>query len=351
METARKGIASRRGVSEEASGMRAFSRLAGFALAAAAPLACTMAAPAAPPLNEVVDLVRSHATGLDAARLNTLAVEGLVEKLAGQVRWKAPPDASATNPAAGPAARVFDGKIGYVRPAELDPASAAALAKAVSSLAATNKCTGWLLDLRCVGGTDFAAAAAVADVFTPPGQAILDWGGGMQVGGPKTNPPAPLAVLVNAETRGAADALAASLRANNLALLFGSPTGGEAAKFEDFTLSNGAVLQIATGVLLTGDGAAVPVAGQKPDIAVSVSPAAERSYLQDPYGGTEANPLGSPLRRRINEAELVRERRGESAPAGAQHPAASPKVIRDPVLARAVDFLKGLEILRPSATR
>ena len=53
-------------------------------------------------------------------------------------------------------------------------------------------------------------------------------------------------MLVNGETRGAAEALAAALHQAGAGLIIGSPTAGAATSFKEFPLSNGERLRVAT---------------------------------------------------------------------------------------------------------
>jgi len=116
-----------------------------------------------------------------------------------------------------------------------------------------------------------------------------------------------------------------------------------------------------------GDGAVMSNNGVKPDIAVEVSPEDERAYYTDAFKAVASSgqTIGAGLlstnspsgtnraaRRRFNEAELVRERRDgadfeaeetESARYESEKP-----MVHDPVLARAIDLLKGLAVVRAS---
>ena len=107
--------------------------------------------------------------------------------------------------------------------------------------------------------------------------------------------------------------------------------------------------------------------GVKPDITVEVDPQQERSYYVDAFkeiprtnlliggglaltnqtGGT--NPIAR--KNRYNEAELVRERKegaslDSDVPAGRFEP--ETPTVQDPALARALDVLKGLALVRQS---
>jgi C-terminal processing protease CtpA/Prc len=186
-----------------------------------------------------------------------------------------------------------------------------------------------------------------------------------------------LAVLVNGETRGAAEALAAALHQAGAGLIIGSPTAGEATAFREFPLSNGERLRVAAA---PGSSGGSTISRVQPDIAVTVAGGDERVFFDNPYqtiatGNTNSSPGNTnflPYVEHTSEADLVRQRQKDgklikvpvlredlireksdgsdgnenSAPSRAAEP--QKPVIRDPVLARAVDLIKGLAIIRES---
>jgi hypothetical protein len=166
----------------------------------------------------------------------------------------------------------------------------------------TNSLAGTILDLR---GADGDSAAPAADYFSTA--------------------KSPLVILVNRQTDGAAVTLANKLRAAGVGIVIGSPDGNI-----------------------------------RPDIAVSVRADDETRFLKNPYAASV--PAPAPLLSATNdllpyvdhtsEAELVRKRikDGEDDSDASNTPRAEPvqPVIRDPVLARAVDLLKALAILHPA---
>ena len=283
---------------------------------------------AGPDFKEVYDLVRAHLAGMSEAQLNQAAVQALVSGLGPRVSL-------VTNGAAAKAraeaplvskSSVFDGEIGYVRIERVGDGLASAVREACSRLAATNKLAGVILDLRYAAGDDYASAAATAELFIKKDQALLNWGNGMVRS--KDNSEAislPVAVLVNRQTAGAAEALAAVLRETGAGLILGSTTAGQAMIAQEFPLKNGDRLRIATAPIQLGDGSALSEQGLKPDIAVEVTAADERAYYADAYkvprqgellagaGLTLTNSASGTNRAvrrpRFNEAELVRERR------------------------------------------
>jgi C-terminal processing protease CtpA/Prc len=223
-----------------------------------------------------------------------------------------------------------------------------------------------VLDLRYAGGDDYAAAAATADLFVSKPRALLDWGNGTVKAKEKPDAiNAPVAVLVNHETVGAAEALAAVLRQAAAALILGSTTAGQAMIMQEYPLKNGDRLRVATTPVKLGDGAELSSRGLAPDIAVDVSGEDERAYYADAF---RAVPRGSLLanqtlaltnsssginrnnRRPRNEAELVRERKEGLSPEAdltlSRDVAAEGPMVHDPALARALDVLKGLAVVR-----
>lgn len=167
--------------------------------------------------------------------------------------------------------------------------------------AATNKIAGTVLDLRFAGGDDSNSAKSAGDML---GQKKL-----------------PLAILVNDETSGAAIELARQLRNADAGLIFGSSTN------------------------------------LSPDVSISMSAEDEKKLIADPWGTISTNQIHLasaatndflPFVDHTTEADLVRARikdgEEDSAMAAKQEP--QKPFIRDPVLARGLDFVKGLAIMR-----
>ena len=315
-----------------------------------------------PDFKEVFDLLRANAASVNETSLNRAAVEGLLSKLAGHA-WLVDSSSSSapdTNIAPVSSSAIFDESYGYIRVSRVDRRLPDQFATALDKLAATNKLKGLVIDLRFANGSDYDAAAKVADHFLGSEQPLLDWGNGSAKSTDKTNAfRQPVAILINQLTRGGAEALAAVLRQKDVGLLIGTNTPGQASITKDFPLKNGEVLRIAVAPIKSGDG---EVVGRlKPDIQVDVNPDDERAYFTDAYkvlrpgSGSAATNVASlsvtnKPRRRINEAELVRMlREGENLDEESARPArvepAKP-VITDPALARAIDLLKALAVVR-----
>ena len=241
---------------------------------------------AGPDFKEVYDLVRAHLAGMSEAQLNQAAVQALVSGLGPRVSL-------VTNGAAAKAraeaplvskSSLFDGEIAYVRVERVGDGLANAVREACKKLAGTNKLEGVILDLRYAAGDDYASAAATAELFIKKGQPLLDWGTGMVRSKDKSDAISlPVAVLVNRQTAGAAEALAAVLRETGSGLILGNRTAGRAMIAQEFPLKNGERLRIATAPIRLGDGSKLSEQGLKPDITVEVAPADERAYYADAY--------------------------------------------------------------------
>ena len=320
----------------------------------------------APNPTEVFELLRTNLPGITDAQLQVAAVEGLVKELAPRV-WLAGAgrtDRDATD--AGPAllkSEVLPGPALYLRLGRVSAGLSAEVESAFTELSATNQFKGLVVDLRYANGTDYAAAGEAADLAVGKEQLLLDWGTGRARSTAKSDvPELPIVVLVNQQTAGAAEALAGVLRDAGVAILIGTNTAGRAMMTEEFPLSNGQRLCIARKGIKLGSGEELTSTGLRPDIVVKVAPADEKAWWADPFrdlsapsgAGTDSGSAASvtgtnrPPRRRVNEAELVRARRegtNLNAVTGAvvEEDAA---VVRDPALARALDLLKALAVVK-----
>lgn len=207
-------------------------------------------------------------------------------------------------------AAVLENDVLYLRASHVGTNLADEIRSAQSALTGTNKIIGTVLDLRFADGDDPEAAKAAADWFAAK--------------------KLPLAVLTDGETRNAAVQLAELLRNAREGLIFGSATSGT-----------------------------TNLAPVQPDIAVKVSPEDERAFMENPYAAlatNETNPPAAtnnllPFMDSISEADLVRAKI-KDGDADGNPPPPPQKIepfkpsIRDPVLARAVDLIKGLTIVR-----
>jgi hypothetical protein len=333
-----------------------------------------------PEFHEVYSLIQEYLPGVKPQELDHAAAEGLAMALSPRVILITNnASSSGSNQESGPIVlrtSVFDGQIAYVRIARVSDKLPEEIRNACRDVGKTNKLKGVVLDLRYAHGDDYQGAGAAADVFIKKEQTLINWGTGEYHSKHSDDDLAfPVAALVNHETRGAAEALAGIIRQAGAGLVIGRKTAGQAMVAREVTLKNGDLLRIATARVMLGDGTALTSQGVAPDITVDVSAADERAYYADAFkvltrpevasaagSGTNSargssNLASSPTtttnrtvrRPRFNEAELVRERRegtlsDDLAPEREAEP--DKPVVRDPALARALDLLKGLAVVR-----
>lgn len=315
-----------------------------------------------PPLAEVVALLKSNLPGLTPEQLQAGDVESLLGRLSNRVRLLEDYEEPALDSAAVTSSSLLEERFAYLRLGEVACGAFTNTLDRLTELRAGRRgVAGAVLDLRFAGGRDFAAGAQLAGIFLPAGTPLFDAGDGLLSTPTVTNRfDGPLAVLVNGQTHGAAEALATALQQRGAALLVGDATAGDAAVVQDLPLTTGQRLRVTLSQVKFAEGHTVPLSGTLPDLRLPIVANAERAYLRDPFtvaisrtnSPTATNSITTSVRvrRRVNEAELVRNREGTNnvAPVPPE-PAPAAPIIRDPVLARGLDFLKGRALLAAQA--
>jgi C-terminal processing protease CtpA/Prc len=336
------------------------------------------------PTAEVISVLKSNYVDRDQLNeklLNEATVTGILDAV-GRGAMIVAPESPSTNAVAVPdepkptsplaRAEVIGTDIGYIRLAEVTDGALTALDAELKKFA-DEKVTGFVLDLRYAGGTNFAAAAAIASRFLNNGQELFtlkssekapqvfhasaDVKAASVAGTDMAT--APLMLLVNAETRDSAEALAGALRAADRGIVIGSKTAGSAAAWQEVKLNNGRTLRIATAkiVLPPSQNATQPTDifpdGLTPDVGVKIDAKVE----QDVVLNVQTNmTLTASLQPRVNkkdltEAELVKVFHGQATDideptADKEHEEENEiQNVRDVVLQRAVDILKGIRVL------
>lgn len=311
-----------------------------------------------PDYSEVRSAIQTHVPGVTAAELDEAAVRGLLEAFRDRIRLVMPEAESETAAPDLFSVQTITAGVGLVRIEKLTAGLAAAVPAEIRAAQATNEWHGLVLDLRFAAGDDYAAVAAVGDLFFTEARPLLDWGQGMISATTKSEAiTLPVVVLVNGATAGAPEVLAELLRETGTALILGAPTRGAVVTGREIPLRDGMRLVVSGTPVKLGPGKEVASGGVTPDIRVNTNPAQERAHWLDPFAnlnptlasdGAGTNRVGQ--RPRTNEADLVRARReGVSVDSAALSPREvepEPPVIYDPALARAVDVLKGLAVVR-----
>ena len=350
------------------------------------PLQAAGTDPALRQTTEIISALKSNYVDrekLDGKTLDDATVAGILEALgSGATIVSSEPVTTNSQNAAihgsnlvGPIARteVIDPNIGYIRFADVSDGAVTALDVGLAKLT-EEKANGFVLDLRFADGTNYTAAAEIASRFVSGGEELFtlkssEKGAKVFHASAEAKPAAsagldltaaPLALLVNAGTRGSAEALAGALRARDRGIIIGSKTAGTAAAWKDVKLSDGQVLRLATAKIVlpakdeeNGKPVNLFPNGITPDVAVKI---AAKTELEVVLAVQTNETLTVSLQPRVNkkeltEAQLVQAFHGLAIDASNtstnkdSEEESDIQNVRDVVLQRAVDILKGIRVL------
>ncbi len=294
---------------------------------------------------------------LSEAEVSRATIQGLIERLA--------PGAS-LQPAAGESgsgvsvfkSEIIAGSAGYLRIGSLNAENLAALDAALQDIAA-KKIGAVILDLRATpAGSEFAQAAEVCKRFCPKGKVLFTVKKptvrAEQVLTSKEDPKFTrlLVALVDGDTAGAAEIIAAVLRTHAKAMIFGQRTRGEAVEFSDIALPSGKLLRVAVAEAALPDATPVFPGGVKPDIVVDVSQETTQSVLKQGLESGVTSLVEETERQKMNEAALVAKRNPEldAMQAAQANKGEKPKApLRDVALQRALDFITTIGLYEKKA--
>ena len=292
-------------------------------LLAAGSLSAQEVSPASPALTAEERLQALDAEQIDAAinalRTKHLEAEALDEPAVRRAMLRGlleglQPGAELAGPAAEPAVpvpffmEILGERTGYIRPGSLGTENIARLDAALQEFR-DKKVDAVVLDLRAApDGGDFEIAAQFAGRFAPAAAPLFVLSGetdrNFTAGGPRAFDGV-VAVLVDADTAGAAEAIAASLRVHARAMLVGARTSGRAVEFEEVDLGDDQLLRLAAAEVLVEGLPAVYPGGLEPDLAVEQDEATrEAIFAALPEKGAAAFVF-QPEREQLNEAALV----------------------------------------------
>jgi peptidase S41-like protein len=310
-----------------------------------------------PDLQAVITLLKSNFTNPDEitdTELNRATVEGLMMRLPrGVMLLPAKENATAETPTVF-YSEIIGGHIGYARVGSLNAANLQALDKSVANFASKNV-NAVVVDLRASPATtDLPLGAEFAKRFCPKGKTLFTLrkpAGRQDRMFSSDRDPAfrgLIMVLVDGDTAGAAEAIAAALRFYNKALLIGQVTAGRAAEYSDLSLPSGKILRVAVAEMISPDGRPLFPEGTKPDLPVDMSMADKRQIFQLsgekgmwPFVYEGARPhmneaaLLAGTNPEVEAAEAAQQRRGRAPEKPPAH---------DPVLQRALDVVTSLEV-------
>jgi hypothetical protein len=247
---------------------------------------------------------------------------------------------------------IFEGHIGYLRLGGLNSANLKAMDKKLEEFG-SKKIDALVVDLREENaGSDFAVAAEFAKRFCPKGKLLFTLRKPAARQDRAFNSDrdpalrALMTVLTDSDTSGAPEAVAATLRMYDKALIIGQPTAGRAVEYSDLPLPSGKVFRVATAEAVLPDGKLLFPDGLKPDLPVEMSRAEKRQLFQLSADKGMAPFVYETERPHLNEAALIAGTNPEldSTDGQRRNRAREKQPAHDPVLQRALDIVTSLEI-------
>ena len=305
-------------------------------------------------LQAAVGLLKSNFTNpesLTETELNRAMIAGLLVRMPGGLMLLPNRESAAAEPAAPFYSEVFENHIGYLRLGSLNSANLKEMDKNLQGFT-TKKVDAVIVDLRASSTGDFATAAEFAKRFCPKGKVlfILRKPAVRQDRSFSSDrDPAfqgLIVVLTNGDTAGGAEAVAATLKFHDKALIIGQPSAGRAVEYSDLPLPSGKILRVASAEAVLPDAQPLFPGGVKPDLPVEMPSADTRQIfrLSSEKGMTPF--VYESERPHLNEAALIAGTNPELDIPDAQRRNRSreKQPARDSVLQRALDVVTSLEI-------
>ena len=307
-------------------------------------------------LDQVLQLLKDNyitPASLSDSEIRRATVQGLLDRIAPGASIQQAPVAGAADAAAPFRSEILDNRIGYARLGAISPGNVSELDAALQKFTAA-KIGALVLDLRATPpGSEFEQTAEVCKRFCPKGRVLFSVKKPSikqeQILTSKEEPKFKgiFVVLVDHNTAGNAEVIAAVMRTHVNALVIGQQTKGEAVEFGEFPLASGKQIRIAVAEVALPENVPVFPGGVKPDLVVDVPQETTDAVLQQELEKGVSEYVFETERPRMNEAALVAGTNPEldaiQAAQGAKGP--KPKApLRDAVLQRAVDFITTISL-------
>ena len=343
----------------------------------AAPTAAPVEAPS---VDEIIHILKTYYVDgdkIDAKLLNEASVIGLLGALDQGAKILSAEEVTAEKNDSQPLsdkvfpslarAEVIDPSIGYIWLQDFTSDVPKQIEEKIKIFTLANA-QGYIIDLRFCAGQNYDIANSIASYFVNKGTDLFS----LKSAEPNskvfrsiaTSIPLvedPLMILVNDKTAGCCEALAGALRVQDRSLIIGNSTAGRAASWQDVALANGRILRVATAKVMLASteerpaGSEVFPRGITPDIEVDMPLDVAIDVLYNFDTNTTLSATLEPQgikKNTVSEADLVKAFRGEAIKddidddsEDKQDGDKERKTVRDIVLQRAVDILKGIRIL------
>jgi len=306
-------------------------------------------------LDEVISLLKEnyiHPDALSDAEIKRSSVQGILDRIAPGASLVEAPAVGGPGPSLF-RSEILDNRIGYARLGATTGNNVAELDAALQKFA--EKSLGaMVLDLRATPASrNFEETAEICRRFCPKGRVLFSVKKPNikqeQILTSKEDPKyrGIIAVLVDSDTAGNAEVLAAVLRTHVNALVIGQQTKGEAVEFAEFPLATGKLLRVAVAEVALPEDVRVFPGGVKPDLFVPVPQATTETLLKQELEKGVSEFVFEVERPRLNEASLVAGTNPDLDAIQAAQKSKAEKAktqSHDAVLQRAVDFITTISI-------
>jgi hypothetical protein len=302
-------------------------------------------------IDETIRTLKSNFVDPNALKdqeINRATLEGLLTRLHGGAMLMASKTTTPESPAPF-YSEVLGSHIGYVRIGSLTNDNLRAAEKALADFT-SKKVDALVIDLRATSSNDFDIAAETTKRFVAKGKTL--WTVRKTTAHQDrafTNDRDPvfqgtIIVLIDGETSGPAEAIAAALKTHGQALLIGQPSAGRAVEYSDFPLSSGKILRIAVGEVVGPNGQSLFPGGVKPDLPVELSPAQKHQIFALSMQRGLTSFVFERERPHFNEAALIA---GTNPEFDIRQQRRNPdENLHDAVLQRAVDVITSLAVFQ-----
>jgi hypothetical protein len=298
---------------------------------------------------EILNQLRSNyvdPTAVNTKALDQAAMIELLSRLGPGVRLRVRPDIEKAILNRPFRKETLNEHFGYVRCGTLDKTSLVKLDDALGNFR-TQKVQGVIVDLRTTAeSTDYELAGEFVSRFVPKGTLVFRVVSGRSDQDRSFTSSldplfqGPLAVLIDQETAGVTEIIAAALKMKAHALLIGEKTTGQAAEYQTIPIGSNLLLSMAVTQVQVPDLPAIFPNGVQPDVLVTQPLEQEHSILGETDTQSSVPFITDEPRQHLNEAALVAGTNPEldvyEAQQSGQLPPVKPK---DVMLQRAVDFL------------
>jgi hypothetical protein len=313
-------------------------------------------------LKALIGTLREHYLApekIDDLAISRATAQGLLERFSPGVQLPFGPAAEAETDSPF-RTEIIENRIGYVRLGSLSEERLTELDTALSNFGAQSLKAA-ILDLRATPpGSQFTIAAKICERFCPKGRVLFT------VRRPSSNDESVitskqepsfsgvLVTLVDIDTAGASEVIAAVLRTQAKALVIGHQTRGEAVEYEKVALPSGRHIRIAVAEVTLPENVLVFPGGITPDITLDMPPEYTEKVLKAELESGVSPLIVETERVRMNEASLVAGTNPEleAARIAASSRGKKPEPpLRDVALQRAIDAITTIALFEQKPPR